>query len=245
MNLMLSAFIMDKPIVVIVVAIIILIVLAQSLFFLVKSIQQAKKIQMPKKLIMNTIKSSALFTIAPAFAILIGVAILISSLGGYALPWLRLSVIGALTYELPAASIVIENFDPKIISDGAQYVTVALIMTIGIIIGLVLIPFLCKPISGQIDKMKVKNSEWTEILISSLFIGMVSAFLGFVFSDVLSGPAGWVPVIIMMISAIVMASIGLIIKVTKWKFLEDYAIPLSMVIAMLCVIPVNNWLIGA
>ena len=42
--------------------------------------------------------SSAVFTIAPAVAILLGVITLSKALG-LPLPWLRLSVVGALTYD--------------------------------------------------------------------------------------------------------------------------------------------------
>ncbi len=243
MSLLLDVpFTMDKPVVVIIVAIIIAIVIAQSVFFLFKAIKQAKSMGIKKSVIRNTIQGSALFTIAPAIAILIGVVVLIGALGGYALPWLRLSVIGALTYELTSAASVMKALEVNIISNASQYITVALVMTIGIIIGLILVPFVCKPISNRIDQMKKRNTEWTDILVSAMFVGMISAFLGYIFSDVLSGAPGWIPVIIMAISALVMIIIGVIIKVTKWKVLENYAIPISMVISMLCALPITELL---
>ena len=239
-----ATFTMDKPIVIIIVGLIISVVVAQSIFFLVKALKQAKKIGIEKRTIRNIIQSSALFTIAPAVAILFGVIVLIGTLGGYALPWLRLSVIGALTYELTAASTVTEALGVTTIATASQYISVALVMTLGIVVGLVAVPFVCKPISGQLDKMKIRNSEWTDLLVSAIFIGMISAFLGFIFSDVLGGPSGWIPVIVMVISAVVMLIMGLIIKVTKLKVLENYAIPISMLVSMLCAIPLDKALGG-
>ncbi|MDD4213035.1 MAG: DUF5058 family protein [Bacilli bacterium] len=239
-----TTFVMDKPIVVIIVALIILVVLAQSVFFLIKAIQSGKKMGIDSKIIRNTIQGSALFTIAPAISILIGVVVLIGALGGYALPWLRLSVIGSLTYELTSAEAVTEVLGITTITNGSEYVTVALVMTLGIVVGIVAVPFVCKPISGRIDKMKLKNTEWTELLVTAMFIGMISAFLGFIFSDVLSGLEGWIPVFVMLISAVTMIIMGLIIKITKLKVLENYAIPISMVVSMLCALPITHAIIG-
>ena len=85
------------------VGIIISVVLAQSVYFLVKAMRRAKAIGMDKKIISKTIKSSAIFTIAPAVAIVITVISLSQALG-IALPWLRLSVVGSLSYETIAAA---------------------------------------------------------------------------------------------------------------------------------------------
>jgi len=239
-----TGFTMDKPIVVIIAGIIIAIVVAQSIFFLVKAMKQAKKMGIDKKIITNTITGSATFTIIPAIAILIGVVFLIIALGGFVLPWLRLSVIGALTYELTSATTVMETMGLSSIENGAQYVTVAWVMTIGIIVGLVGVPFVCKPISKRLNKMKHKNNEWIDILVSAMFVGMISAFLGFIFSDVTTGLVGWIPVFVMGISSITMVLMGLIIKKTKLKVLENYAIPISMVVSLICALPITNAIIG-
>ena len=74
-------------------SLVIIFVLAQSLFFLVKAARRAKQLGMQKGVVGKTIASSALFTIAPAVAILLGV-ITLSKFLGLPLPWLRLSVLG-------------------------------------------------------------------------------------------------------------------------------------------------------
>ena len=86
----------------IVASCVIIFVLAQSVFFLVRAYKRGKELGMDKKKINKTILSTAIFTIAPAVSILIGVVTLSKALG-IPLPWIRMSVIGALTYELPAA----------------------------------------------------------------------------------------------------------------------------------------------
>ncbi len=244
MKLIFNIFSMDKPIVVIVVGLIILVVLAQSFFFLFKGISHAKRVGIDKKVISNTIKGSATFTIVPAISILIAVITLYGSLGGYALPWLRLSVIGAVTYEVPAAEAVKSSLGIASIANASHYITVALVMTLGIALSSVAAPFTIKPISNQLYKMKTRNNEWINILVDSLFIGMISAFLGLVFSDVKTGMPGLVPVFVMLISAATMALMGVIIKVTKLKVLENYAIPISMIVSMVCAIPITRAILG-
>ena len=85
-----------------VAAIVIVFVLAQSIFFLVRAYRQGKKIGLSAAKMRKVILSTSIFTIAPAISILTGVLVL-SKFLGIPLPWIRLSVIGALTYEVPAA----------------------------------------------------------------------------------------------------------------------------------------------
>ena len=87
----------------IVVAVVIAFVLLQSVVFFIKAWKRGLALGMDKTALRKTVGSSALFTIAPAFAILLGVIALSNALG-FPLPWLRLSVIGSLTYETTAAA---------------------------------------------------------------------------------------------------------------------------------------------
>ena len=96
-------FNVNHPILFVLVGIIIAAVLGQSVYFLLKSVRQAKKIGMNMEKIKKTIITAAIFTIAPAVAIVITVISLSQSLG-IALPWLRLSVVGSLSYEAIAAA---------------------------------------------------------------------------------------------------------------------------------------------
>ena len=86
-----------------VTALVVVFVLAQSAFFLLKAARRARQLGITGQTIRKTVLSSALFSVAPAVAILLGV-ITLSKFLGLPLPWLRLSVLGALTYELPAAT---------------------------------------------------------------------------------------------------------------------------------------------
>ncbi len=220
-------------------------VIAQSLFFLIKAWKRAKELGMETNTLKRIVKSSAVFTIAPAIAIILGV-ITLSKFLGLPLPWLRLSVLGALTYELPAATSTAAALGVSIsqdVTDPVVYSTIAWVMTLGILAGLVIVTLFLKRIQGGIDNIQKRDKKWGDIFLTSIFMGMISAFLGMIFADITKGIVGWIPVFIMIVSALIMIICGYFVKVHKVKWLEDYALPISMLGAMALSIPITR-LIG-
>lgn len=243
-------FYSNHPVIFIIVGAIIALVLAQSIYFLVKALKRAKALGISSATVRKTVSSSAIFTVAPAIAVLVGVLALSKSLG-IALPWLRLSVIGSITYETVAAGNALEAAGlgaGSTITDPSIFVTIAWVMTIGIAAGLVLVPFLTKKIQGGISKIGMKDKKWGEIFNNAMFLGMISAFLGYVFCDVglvITGDlSGLIPVCVMVTSAVVMAICGTIATKAKIRWLTDYALPLSLIIGMASAIPYTMWLGG-
>ncbi|MBE6883900.1 MAG: DUF5058 family protein [Ruminococcaceae bacterium] len=241
-------FNINSPILFVMVGILILVVLGQSVFFLCKALKRSKELGMDKKVIKKTISSSAVFTVAPAVAILVGVITLSKSLG-IALPWLRLSVIGSLTYETVAAGTALEELGLGLempIVEASDFVTVVFVMTTGIIIGLLLVPFVTKKIQKGMNKIEMKDKKWGEILNNAMFLGMISAFLGYVFCDVANvfhgDTSGLIPVCVMAVSAVVMMICGLLSRKLKQRWITDYALPISLVCGMASAIPFTAWL---
>lgn len=241
-------FNVNHPVLFVIVGALILAVLAQSVYFLVRALKRAKQLGIGEKVVKKTISSAAVFTIAPAIAILVGVVALSKSLG-VALPWLRLSVIGSITYETVAAGNALNAANISagdVITDPSIYVTVLWVMTIGIAAGLILVPFVTKKIQGGLMKVSVKDKKWGEIFNNAMFLGMISAFLGYVFCDVSSvfkgETYGLVPVLVMAVSALIMAVCGLLAGKLKARWLTDYALPMSLIGGMASAIPITNWL---
>jgi len=213
---------------------VIVFVLAQSLFFLIRAYRRAKELGMDMKQIKKTVVSSAIFTIAPAVSILLGV-ITLSKFLGLPLPWIRMSVIGAITYELPAATSTATAFGispSEMITDPEVYAAIAWVMTLGIMPSIILVPLLLKKIQKGLLNMKNKDEKWSDLFSTSLFMGMIAAFSGMVFAGVGQGITGWIPVFILAFSAVIMMICGLLIKKCKWQWLENYALPISMLCAM-------------
>jgi hypothetical protein len=213
---------------------VILFILAQSFFFLVRAYKQAHAIGMDMIKIRKTIFSTAIFTIAPALSILLGV-ITLSKFLGLPLPWIRLSVIGAITYELPAATSAASALGASIsetIADPKLYSAIAWVMTLGIMPSVVLVPILLKKIQSGLFSMKSKDSKWGDFFITAMFLGMISAFLGMVFAHIRDGLQGWIPIFVLLFSALLMGICGFFVKKCKVRWLQDYALPISMLGAM-------------
>ena len=243
-------FNVNDPILYVIVGAIIALVLAQSVFFLVRAMKRAKELGITKSTVKNTISSAAIFTIAPAVAVLVGVVALSKSLG-VALPWLRLSVIGSITYETVAAGNALEAAGMSAgttISEASIFITVAWVMTIGIAAGLILVPFVTKKLQTGLSKIGMKDKKWGEIFNNAMFLGMISAFLGYVFCDVglivRGDTTGLIPVCVMAVSAVVMAVCGTIATKAKIRWLTDYALPMSLIVGMASAIPLTMVLGG-
>lgn len=214
---------------------VIVFVIAQSLFFLIRSWRRGKELGIDVSKMKKTIISTAMFTIAPAISILLGI-ITLSKFLGLPLPWLRLSVIGAITYELPAATSTANALNVSLsetVTDPKVYTAIAWVMTLGIFPGLLWVPLFIKKIQGGLMKMKGKDEKWGNIIMDGLFLGMISAFMGMVFADIRSGLAGWIPIFVLLFSAALMAFVGgFLVKKCGIKWLQDYAIPISLIGAM-------------
>ena len=91
---------------------------------------------------------SALFSLAPAISIVATILTLSGALG-IVLPWIRLTVIGAISYEVPAAESAMEALGytgglSAEITDPLGFSTAAWVMTLGSVMPLVIIPFAMK-----------------------------------------------------------------------------------------------------
>ena len=242
-------FNVNHPILFVIVGAIIAIVLAQSAFFLARAIKRAKELGLGEH-IKKTVISAAIFTVAPAVAVLIGVVALSKSLG-IPLPWLRLSVIGSITYETVAAGKALEAANMSAgttVTDPSIYITIAWVMTVGIAAGLILVPFVTKKLQSGLAKVGMKDKKWGEIFNNAMFLGMISAFLGYVFCDVglvaKGDTSGLIPVCVMATSAVVMAICGTIATKCKIRWLTDYALPMSLIVGMASAIPFTMLLGG-
>ena len=243
-------FNVNHPILYIVVGAIIALVLGQSVFFLLRAMKRAKELGISNDTLKKTVSSAAIFTVAPAVAVLVGVVALSKSLG-VALPWLRLSVIGSITYETVAAGNALEAAGMgagTTVTDPAIFITIAWVMTVGISAGLILVPFVTKKLQSGLSKVGMKDQKWGAIFNNAMFLGMISAFLGYVFCDVglivKGDTSGLIPVCVMAVSAVVMAICGLIATKAKIRWLTDYALPLSLIIGMASAIPFTALLGG-
>ena len=240
-------------------AIIVLFVLGISIFFIIKAFKDAKELNMDKNLLKKVIFNSAIFTILPSIAILIGIVALSGQIG-IPLPWIRLSVIGALQYEGTAVNAVLNG---AILADNSTFVTIALVMTIGIIAGpifcLVGFEFYDKKVlskartaSVEVVETNTEVEQTTEVenkkpkkdlgsfLFSAVFIAMVSAFMADDIKvllypktgTVVYQPTPYVPTIVILVTVLSMFIFDILEKKCKQKWLASFSLGFSMLIGM-------------
>jgi hypothetical protein len=265
-------FHVNHPILFLLAGLLVAVVLGQSVFFLVKALRRSKALGMDQTRIRKTIRTAALFTIAPAVAIVISVMTLSQTLG-LPLPWLRLSVVGSMSYEMVAANNALSAMGQVLGGGGSltaqQYVNVLLVMTISIMMGIWLVPVIGKKLQKGMSSLSNRDAKWADIFSNALFIGMIAAFVGFVFSNVsrlwdadarfvtqtvvengqevkqqlaVSATSGLIPVCVMAVSAVTMIICGLLMRKPKLKWLSEYALPISLVLGMAAAIPITAWL---
>lgn len=231
-------------------------VIAQSVFFLVKSLKKARELGIAKETLRTTMVSSAMFTVAPAISILATVIVLANALG-IVLPWIRLSVIGNLAYETTAAQSALDFWGDTLnnsVTDPQKFATIAWAMTLGSIAPLILLPFLCKKLQKKVGatiNKSEKNQKFGDAISAAAFIGIVMAFVSREIYSVttqtitaenaqgqvekvkmISGSAGFMSIIVLVCAVVFMLVLDIICKKFKLSKLEPFAMPIAMFAAM-------------
>ena len=237
-----------------IVALVLGFVVAMCVIFLVKSYKAGIKLGIDKKILKRTIMSSATFTLLPSISILLGVIALSGTLG-VPFSWLRLSVVGSLQYELNVAEIAaqslgLEGLKVSELSTGA-FVTIALVMTIGILGGVVCCIFFLKKYMSKISRKpqnevdtetKKLENESTEgakkpgfgaYATTAMFVGLCAAYIGsYIGKAIPREGSDIMPLIVAIIAAICMGVFEYFIQKKNMKTLENFSLAVSMLIAM-------------
>ena len=164
---------------------------------------------------------------------------------GVPFSWLRLSVIGALQYELNVAEIAaqsaglpslrIEQLSPEI------FVTIALVMTVGILGGIICCIFFLKKYLSKLQskpKATAANDEESKPgfgahATTAMFVGLCAAYLGsYVGKAVPREGSDLMPLIVAIVAAISMAVFEFFIQKKGKTQLENFSLAASMLIAM-------------
>ncbi len=235
-----------------VVALVMTFITVMCVVFIVKSYRAGLKLGMDKKVLKKTIMSSATFTLLPSISILLGVIALSGTLG-VPFSWLRLSVIGALQYELNVAEIAaqsiglsglqLSSLSPK------AFITIALVMTLGILGGIFCCVFFLKKYLSKINKKskvdeKVANDEVSKeegekkpgfgaYATTAMFVGLCAAYIGsYVGKAIPRENFDVMPLIVAIIAALCMSIFEYFIQKKGKKILENFSLAASMLIAM-------------
>lgn len=238
----------NAPVIYAIVAAAIFVVAAMCVAFMVKSWRAGVQIGMDKAVMKKAVISSATFTVLPAASILLGVVALSGSMG-IPLPWLRLSVIGNLQYEVNVAQIAATGIGLsglKITEMTPQaFVTIALVMTAGILGGalccIFTLPAYSKKLSGKkpaagAGSKKASFGDWAMI---AMFVGMCSAYIGSYVGQAFTGDT-LLPLLTALTAAAAMAVCEYLERKKQMHWLENIDLAASMLVAMAACVAFNQ-----
>lgn len=112
---------------------VVLVVLIQAGLFLRRAWKDGKEMGLSDDQLKSGFRAGVISAIGPSVAILAGMLALIASVGG-PVAWMRLSVIGSVVFELPAAEFGLAQFGYSLGDDGiteTAYATAVWSMTLG------------------------------------------------------------------------------------------------------------------
>lgn len=230
-----------------IVAVVLAVMTAVCAVFLVKSYRAGVKLGMDKKLLRRTITASATFTLLPSISILLGVIALSGSLG-VPFSWLRLSVIGSLQYELNVAEIAaqsvgltglrLQELSPQ------AFITIALVMTVGILGGILCCIFFLK---GYMKRLKAKPKKestgkpgFGAHATTALFVGLCATFVGSYVGRAVH--ADWLPLAVAVIAGLTMGLFEYLIHKKGMSWLENFSLAASMLAAMAAAVVLGLWM---
>jgi len=222
------------------------------LIFLVKSYRTGLKIGMDKAVLKKAIASSATFTLLPSISILLGVIALSGSLG-VPFSWLRLSVIGSLQYELNVAEIAAQSagltgLRLDELSPGV-FVTIALVMTVGILGGILCCIFFLKGYMGKLKaKPKGEKSEGSKPgfgahATTAMFVGLCATYIGsYVGKAIPREGSDFMPLIVALVAGAAMAVFEFLIQKKGKAVLENFSLAASMLVAMAAAVVIGMFI---
>ena len=237
---------LNSPIMYLIVGVVVAFVALVCVVFMVRAYKAGIDIGMDKYKLKQTITSSATFAILPSVGILLGVIALAGSLG-IPLPWLRLSVIGALHYETQVAEAAAEAVGLPGLSatymTKEAFVTIALVMSVCIIWGMVFSIFFTKKYTGgskkeKKDKKKSVFDGFGDKAMTAMFVGLVSCYIGSYIGDFVSSEGLFsfkgdlIPILVAIVSAIIMAIFIYLKEKKNQKWVDSFSIAGSMLVAM-------------
>ena len=213
-------------------------ILIMCVVFLVKSYRAGIAIGMDKKVLKRAITSSATFSVMPGVSILLGV-IALSGTMGVPLSWLRLSVVGALQYELNVAEIAATSMGLGGLKLSEMsisvFTTVALVMTAGILSGITCCIFGLKKYLGRMQKKTTKETNgkpgFGAYATLAMFIGLCSAYIGS-YVGTFTAYKNYLPLLVAAVSALTMAVFEYLIQKKHMDWLENFSVAVSMIVGM-------------
>lgn len=212
------------------------VVAIQAIIFIRIAWRRGGEVGLTKRVMQRTVINSAIFSIVPSLPIIVMMLALSQALGRY-FPWVRLSVVGSAAYEGMAADLAAQSMGLQGFADPEMtpniFIIIMLVMTIGIIWGIVFNIFFM----NRLDKFSKKQKE----KVAGGFISIFSSALFVALLITLSVPyvanVNNIEAIVAFVSAgVAVLILNKVAEVTKWRPLSDFSLPIAMITGMASVI---------
>jgi hypothetical protein len=182
--------------------------------------------------LMSLVKMTVSTTIVPSISIVIGVFSLVALLG-IPWPWWRLSVVGSLAYETMAADMTVKaiGLDLSRIAEATarDFVLLMFVMSLGIMGGMFVSPFVTKPIHLGSMKLKTGDKRWAALGGSIFFTVILSVFVVPTFLNF--STSGCIQMLTFVTSVVITLVLNRI-AVGKLAFLKSFILAISLILAM-------------
>ncbi len=195
-----------------------------------KTYNRALELGFSKETLSQINKATITLTIVPSISIVIGL-ITLSTVIGTPWAWFRLSVVGAVTYELISAQMAtaalgFDEMTAAMATDGATFGAVMLVMSIGIIAGIVANFFIGKKLTTTMANTSKKPGGFGPIMNGCFMMALMCVMLPFQAAN------GVVYILVMATSCLISLLIAKLIQVTGWKWMSDFTMAFTLILGM-------------
>ena len=222
--------VMNSPLLYILVSAGILYILIFCAVTFRKAYRHGLDIGMSKEKLRTVIVSSAIYTIVPSISIVIGLFSL--SMVGVPWSWFRLSVVGAVTYELMAADMAATGAGYEsvaalnAIGDPSVAGTLMFVMSIGILGGMLGVLIFGKRIQMGVLKARSKNGMVGALLTGVLSLAIIEAFLPL---QLIKGPVYCAVAITSCVATVLQM---ILVKKLKINWYRNFIMAVTLIVGM-------------
>lgn len=224
---------------------IILYIVGMCVVFLVRAYRAGIALGMDKTKLNRTITSSLTFSILPSISILLGVIALSGTLG-IPLPWLRLSVVGALHYETSVADVAARAVGLSGLRaeemTTAAFTTIALVLSLGIMWSVLCTIFFNKRYTASLEKRAAKRKSgrnFGDDAMTAMFIGLITAYIGSYVGTLFQVQGGtlvctgqYLPLVTLCCSALAMGVFLYFSEKKNCSWLDNFSMAGAMLVGM-------------
>lgn len=206
-----------------------------------KAWKQGRKLGISNKTLLRVAQSSAVFTIIPSISVIIGLFSL-SAVLGVPWSWFRLSVAGAVSYELTAAEMVSDTMgfasagDMALGGDYKLFGAVMFVTSVCILPGIITNIFTAKKLQTGMSAYRKKKGDWGIIFNFAFAAALVVAMIPYVILN------GVTAISVFICSSLVSVILYYIEKKYHVSWLGSFVMSASIVAGMVISVVMTNLL---